>query len=74
MSHHHVNNKRNNSSNNGSKRTALRITNILLCNVMCFQKQPPLFLKVSQIPQENKFHNEQKWIFIQQMLNQAMMQ
>ena len=53
MSHHRVNNKRNNSSNNSSKRTALKITNFLLCNVTCFQKQPPLFLKVSQIPQEN---------------------
>ena len=74
MSHHCVNNKRNNSSNNGSKRTALKITNILLCNVTCFQKQPLLFLKVSQIPQENEFHNEQKWIFIQQMLSQEMMQ
>ena len=58
MSHHHwVNNKCNNSNNN-SKRMTLKIAN--LCptyflwhnNVTCFQKQPPLFLKVSQIPQE----------------------
>ena len=27
--------------------------NFLLRNVMWFQKQPPLFVKVSQIPQEN---------------------
>ena len=30
------------------------LSNFLLChNIRCFQKQPPLFLKVSEIPQEN---------------------
>ena len=59
MSHHHwVNNKCNNSNNN-SKRMTLKIANLcptyflLHNNVTCFQKQPPLFLKVSQIPHEN---------------------
>ena len=31
------------------------LRNFLLRNVMCFQKQPPLFLKVSQIPQWNTY-------------------
>ena len=46
MSHHRVNNKC-----NRVKRTTLKMANLPLCDD--FQKQPPLFLKVSKIPQEN---------------------
>ena len=38
------------------KMANLCIRNFLLHNnVTCFQKQPPLFLKVSQVPQENTY-------------------
>ena len=56
MSHHWVNNKCNRVKGQHWRWLiyALALRNFLLHNnVTCFQKQPLLFLKVSQIPQEN---------------------
>ena len=53
MSHHRVNNKCNRGQHWRWLIYALALRNFLLHNVTCFQKQPLLFLKVSQIPQEN---------------------
>ena len=54
MSHHRVNNKCNRVKGQRWRWLIYALRRFLLHNnVMCFQKQPPLFLKVSQIPQEN---------------------
>ena len=49
MSHHQVNNK----CNRVKEQHWRWLINFSLHNNKCFQKQSPLFLKVSQIPQEN---------------------
>ena len=54
MSHHRVNNKPNRVKGRRWRWLIYALRNFLLRNnVTCYQKQPPLPLKVSQIPQEN---------------------
>ena len=54
MPHHRVNNRFDRVKGLHWRLLIYALRNPLLCNnVTCFQKQPSLFLKVSQIPQEN---------------------
>ena len=53
ISHHQVNNKCNRVKARHWRWLIYALSNFLCYNVTCFQKQPPLFLKVSQIPHEN---------------------
>ena len=53
MSHHQVNNKCNWVKGPHWKWLIYPLCNFLLCSNICFQKQAPLFLKVSQIAQKN---------------------